>query len=397
MYMIKKLMFAVLSLCIVCSVDVTASSKRLPESMSFHEAIGLNAAEDIKSAVIVYDEPINDVCADIDAEDINTLTELLWDQNWKLVIAPNPSKVIENNGYYINLYKDKKEFANSQNQIIHTLFADSVIYGGYGELQPKSSAFAYSKNFIWYQAHGDDKKELDNLLTQIYDKYKNSTRALENGDGESIPYMNKNLLPLSGAGDWAIDYIQAAASYNILPYNLTENYWNSISRADFCRLAGRLVAGIYYTGLITSENINEVLAQIAVDLGLKKEFDSAAYTDINEISNDIRLLTALGIVRGTDKQQLKPYENIRREEAAAFFFFICAALNIEPPENNASSLYGDDVSISSWAKDDVYLIQNLGILQGMDNNEFRPNDTLSVEQAITTIVRLHDEFMKMSF
>ena len=393
--MIKKTIFVILALCMMCSFEAVAEVERLPQTMSFHEALGIKAPENIKSAVIVYDGTMNAVAADIETEDIKALTDLIWDRSWKFVIAPNPEKIIEEDGFYINFYTDKKELHNSRNQVKYTLFTDGVIYGGYGETQPKSSAVAYSRNFIWYQPDEEEKNEIDALLTQIYNKYESRTRTLDHNDGPEIPTMGKNLLPLSSADDWAVDYIQAAASYNILPYELTENYRDSISRADFCKIAGRSIAETYHTDSVNSENIDEILAQIAEELGLKEKFDRVTYADMNTISNDIRLLTAMDVVRGTDEQRLEPYRKIKREEAAAILRRIYAALDMEMPEDGEPLIYSDDALISSWAAEDVYLVQKLGMLQGMENNEFRPGDMLTVEQAITAFVRLCDKSLMM--
>ena len=103
----------------------------------------------------------------------------------------------------------------------------------------------------------------------------------------------------------------------------------------------------------------------------------------------------MDVVRGTDEQRLEPYRKIKREEAAAILRRIYAALNMEMPEDGEPLIYSDDALISSWAAEDVYLVQKLGMLQGMENNEFRPGDMLTVEQAITAFVRLCDKSLMM--
>lgn len=52
----------------------------------------------------------------------------------------------------------------------------------------------------------------------------------------------------------------------------------------------------------------------------------------------------------------------------------------------------DDISeVSEWASDSVQIISNLGIMEGVGDNKFAPQDTYTTEQAIATIMRLYNK------
>jgi len=67
---------------------------------------------------------------------------------------------------------------------------------------------------------------------------------------------------------------------------------------------------------------------------------------------------------------------------------LATALNM-PLLNQEASL-ADSGSISAWAVEAVGQVQAAGIMSGVDNNIFAPNDVFTREQSIVTIMRLFD-------
>ena len=54
-----------------------------------------------------------------------------------------------------------------------------------------------------------------------------------------------------------------------------------------------------------------------------------------------------------------------------------------------TSRFHDDETMSEWAKS-VYHMQFIGIMNGVGDDLFAPQDTYTVEQAILTMVRIYD-------
>ena len=51
--------------------------------------------------------------------------------------------------------------------------------------------------------------------------------------------------------------------------------------------------------------------------------------------------------------------------------------------------FADDAKIGDWARDSVYAMRQIGIMQGKENNQFCPTDGYTAEQSIVTIERMY--------
>ena len=87
-----------------------------------------------------------------------------------------------------------------------------------------------------------------------------------------------------------------------------------------------------------------------------------------------------GIINGKAKGIFAPHDFITREEAATILDRICVY----------DFRFHDDEAISEWAKSGVYHMQFIGIMNGVGDDLFAPQDTYTVEQAILTMVRIYD-------
>ena len=52
--------------------------------------------------------------------------------------------------------------------------------------------------------------------------------------------------------------------------------------------------------------------------------------------------------------------------------------------------FSDDEQIAEWAKEDVYDVAKLGVMQGVGDDVFAPMGGYTVEQAIATFWRLYE-------
>ena len=95
---------------------------------------------------------------------------------------------------------------------------------------------------------------------------------------------------------------------------------------------------------------------------------------------------------GKSKTEFAPNDRLTREEAAAILFRL---INVAHPDWAANTLYyefDDSDDISDWAMDSIQWICNMGIMEGVDENNFAPQDTYTTEQAVVTIVRVYERF-----
>ncbi len=164
---------------------------------------------------------------------------------------------------------------------------------------------------------------------------------------------------------WAAETIDEAITLKLVPDELQKRYRKNINREDFCEIAYNLPV------------IQNALNNQNIKLG--------SFDDTN--NKKILMLNSLGIIKGVGDNKFAPESFITREEAATILKRICDIGNLEI--DYSSSTFDDDVMISDWAKDAVYAMRALGIMQGVSNTEFSPKGTYTVEQAITTILRLY--------
>ena len=163
---------------------------------------------------------------------------------------------------------------------------------------------------------------------------------------------------------WAESDIENAVSKKILPQDMQSGYTKLIDRADFCRIAYNMldISG-------KAENVN----------------NGTHFDDIS--MKEIYMLSGMGIINGKGENKFAPNDNITREEAAAILSRMVSYLKLNLPEQNGAS-YSDDGEISDWAKENVYDVKKLGVMQGVDGNKFDPKSGYTKEQAIVTIMRV---------
>ncbi|MBE7010686.1 MAG: S-layer homology domain-containing protein [Ruminococcaceae bacterium] len=181
----------------------------------------------------------------------------------------------------------------------------------------------------------------------------------------------KIFLPEEGemvaVSEWAYEIIGRAYSEGFIPMDFAVvDYTLPINREDFCKLASVMLAKCGVSKDVTGKN---------------------PFTDTNsEVAIE---LFELGIIKGKSETEFAPADVLTREEAATILCRMAALLGDEtkPAED---VLYADDTAISDWAKDSVYVMRALGVMQGTSETEFAPKMQYTAEQAVATMLRLYD-------
>ena len=130
---------------------------------------------------------------------------------------------------------------------------------------------------------------------------------------------------------------------------------------------------------------------LRVEVGNTKKKDNAKpaiFKDVKRTSENYEYLVAAynkGVIKGVAAENFNPEGNLTREQAAAI---IVRALGLEgkAPDPGYSTSYKDDNKISNYARDGVYVVTQLGIMNGSNGN-FNPHDTLTRAQAAAIIER----------
>lgn len=366
----------------IISIDFH-STGFLPDGQPFHNVLGLNSIEDIESAVIVRNDG---KCADVELEDLKEWLNKYWDfAPYDRVVGPYNIDIRRD--YYIKVWtKDKtKAFIIYPNS--------GVIVGAYGKFC--ESRGEIKKNYVWYLPYvGNGRNALyiaDTKLTQKYineksDDFIDTLRDVTPDDSEVIP--THNLLNTAGASDWAKVEIERAASCNLLPYELTAKYTNSITRKEFCDLIYRLIATEFSPNSDSRQGQWFAIDKVIYERQLADEINAVSYLDCED--DKIKFLSGAGIIYGMGNGRFVPDECITREQAAAILFRTAEFLGNKTIPTAAKVLYVDEKEISDWAKSAVASMGAVGVMNGVSETDFSPKANYTVEQAIATIVRLYE-------
>ena len=168
---------------------------------------------------------------------------------------------------------------------------------------------------------------------------------------------------------WAKETVSEAKRLNIIKTDANYNYTAFISREEFCELVFNYIKN--FPGS-------------AFSVGIIKP----PFTDTD--NEHIEVLNALGIVKGKSETEFAPNDSLTREEAAAI---LCRLINKIYPGRDATAQYfdfADSGQISDWAMNDIQVICNMGIMQGVGNNRFAPKELYTTEQAVATLVRVYE-------
>ena len=191
-----------------------------------------------------------------------------------------------------------------------------------------------------------------------FDKSNMDKSELSSGgqtSGTSVPYS-----------DWAKSDIEKAIALNIINVGGNYNFPAPITREEFCEL-------IY-------NYCYNVIKEIDTVAGENKFTDTA--------NSKIIRLNAMGIINGKSETEFAPNDLLTREEAAVILNRMVNK-TIPVPVTEMYFNFDDEASISAWASDSIQVICNMGVMNGVGENKFAPQDTYTTEQAIATIVRVY--------
>jgi len=175
----------------------------------------------------------------------------------------------------------------------------------------------------------------------------------------------------SGGADtpssWAVENVELAISYGIVPESLQTRYTDPVTREEFCIMAAN-----------TYENATGKLITVR-----------KAFSDTNDVH--IQKMGGLEVVNGVGGGLFAPNDKITREQAATILARLLTKMDI--PLEEAPADYADFVDqndISEWAIESVGHMKSMGIMQGTGDNRCSPKDNYTIEQAIVTLLKVYD-------
>lgn len=175
--------------------------------------------------------------------------------------------------------------------------------------------------------------------------------------------------------EWALDAISYLAKEGIISGYENGQFkpLNSVTRAEFTKM---IVETFYkYSKVDNSDMFNDV----------SKDMWYADY---------INTAYSKGIIKGIENNNFGPDNNITRQDMAVIILNVAKEFNIISLDNTVNSAFSDDSFISDYAKEAVYILKNAGVINGVGNGNFAPNDTLnraSAAQIIYNLIKSYKE------
>ena len=172
--------------------------------------------------------------------------------------------------------------------------------------------------------------------------------------------------PLAPPSDWAVSDVKKAEALNITEKGKLYRYRMSITREEFCELIYNYCYNVIKeVDTVTVEN---------------------KFTDTT--NSKIIRLNAMGIINGKSETEFAPNDLLTREEAAVILNRMVNK-TVPVPVTEMYFAFDDEASISAWASDSIQIMCNMGVMNGVGDNKFAPQENYTTEQAIVTLVRVY--------
>ncbi|MCL2855770.1 MAG: S-layer homology domain-containing protein [Defluviitaleaceae bacterium] len=191
------------------------------------------------------------------------------------------------------------------------------------------------------------------------------------GVGAEIPAGGMEYL---GPSPWAAEAYQRALDLGLVPEMHTSSYRFPATRDYFSILAVSLYEMVME---------REITGQVAFD-DTRNNFGASYFVMFPAVEK----LAYIGVMSGVGGNMANPQERLTREQAAVLLVRLAEAVGRPLPP--AQPTFTDNSVISPWAMDAVGAIQAAGIIGGVGDNHFAPQDDYTREQSVITILRLFE-------
>ncbi len=177
--------------------------------------------------------------------------------------------------------------------------------------------------------------------------------------------------------EWAVSYINDAASKGLVPYSLTNHYNDNITREEFCVLIGNMMA--------VHKNYKSIVDYMRDSTTV---YQKNYFKDCDDADPAVDILHTLGIINGKENNMFMPDAYVTRQEAAKIIAE--TAEQFGPLYTDKELTYNDKKDISAWAEFYVKWCTQHGIMMGDEFHKFLSETNFTVTEAIVTVIRLYD-------
>ena len=166
--------------------------------------------------------------------------------------------------------------------------------------------------------------------------------------------------------------------------DVAEEHWAADKIAN---LAARgVVSGDEDGAFRPDDNVTraEYIKMLTTVLKFKNVYDKAGFTDVSAhdwFYDYVAAASEAGLFDGVYEGEFGADTVISREDMATFTYRALKAAGITLPNTNVKQIFLDKDEISSYAKTPINMLQQAGIVEGMENRKFLPSDGLTRAEA----------------
>lgn len=128
----------------------------------------------------------------------------------------------------------------------------------------------------------------------------------------------------------------------------------------------------------------EYIKMLTSVLKFKNVYDKSGFTDVSAhdwFYDYVAAASEAGLFDGVYEGEFGADTVISREDMATFTYRALKAAGITLPNTNVKQIFLDKDEISSYAKTPINMLQQAGIVEGMENRKFLPSDGLTRAEA----------------
>lgn len=213
-----------------------------------------------------------------------------------------------------------------------------------------------------------DGAKFSNLANPAIESKLYSFRVRYIGEGESA-YTNAvsvGYRPVfNNSSAWSVEELSNAGKNGLIPPSVKADMKTEITREEFTEVIVRLYEKAERVHLVAGKS---------------------PYKDTKNES--VVIASRLGLVNGVGKDKFAPKSKITREQMATILTRFLNSVEVEG-DKTMGTPFADHAKISSYARESVYELQSLGLMEGYKNNEFKPKTHASREQAVVLAQRIY--------
>lgn len=202
--------------------------------------------------------------------------------------------------------------------------------------------------------------------------------------------LDYDILAFDNHSSWAKDELIEAIQLGLIRDNYVQGFTRNITRGEFCKIitayVGKQLQNKEIFGDLSAAQIQTIMSSNMY--GAKIPFVS----EQGKMTSDIIFAYVNGIVNGKDSNYFDVDGLITRQDAACMIYrtisYLHSISNDFRFKTGVSKIYKDRKYISNYAMPSVLYLSKVNILLGDEQNYFRPQGSITVEQTYLIFLRL---------